>query len=295
LNPAAETPSAVPAATPQPQPRAGVISDAAYDALPAADRDRYARVRKGPQGGSEWMARDKLPPEPADPTKSTTTTTTDDGKPSVTADGKLRVGSMELDEGDIRKIMAESAMRESRKATMPADAAGYTLNLPADLKLPDGMTWKWATDHPVQGPLLAAAKEFAFANGIDQAGFSKMMGLFVAHQTHEAQVVNQAKAAELAKLGATATARVDSITQFVRGMTGDDKLAASVTSMLFTADQVRAWEKIIGRITNQGVASFRQDGRELNTGGKGPLSSMSDEQYNAMSASERFRVSRLGN
>jgi hypothetical protein len=57
--------------------------------------------------------------------------------------------------------------------------------------------------------------------------------------------------------------------------------------MLFTADQVRAWEKIIGRITNQGVMSFRQDGREVQTQGR-----VSEDEYNAMSQAERWNYSR---
>jgi hypothetical protein len=137
---------------------------------------------------------------------------------------------MELDEADIQKLMTESAARPQCRRMPPAMRSIF---LPT-FRCRRAWKWKWATDHPVQGPLLAAAKEFAFANGIDQAGFSKTLGLFVAHQVHETQVVNQAKATELAKLGATAAARVDAITQFVRGVTGDDKLAASVTTMLFT-------------------------------------------------------------
>jgi hypothetical protein len=130
------------------------------------------------------------------------------------------------------------------------------------------------------------------ANGLDQAGFSKMMALYAAVQVQETQTINSAK---LAKLGSTATARVDAITQFVRGMTGDDALAGSVTKMLFTADQVRAWEKIIARVTNGGAASFRQDGREPVQTGRGPLSSMPEAEYNALTAQEKFRISRMGN
>jgi hypothetical protein len=51
-------------------PPAGVISDAAYDRLPTdADRDRYSRVRAGPDGGSQWQERAALPSETAPPTE----------------------------------------------------------------------------------------------------------------------------------------------------------------------------------------------------------------------------------
>jgi hypothetical protein len=41
-------------------PRDAVISDAAYNQLPLDQRDRFARVRQGPQGGSEWRDRSTL-------------------------------------------------------------------------------------------------------------------------------------------------------------------------------------------------------------------------------------------
>jgi hypothetical protein len=200
---------------------------------------------------------------------------------------------MELSEADIQQIMTESAAREARKAAVPATAAEYSLDLPSDFQMPEGQLFKWATDHPVQGPLIGMAKEFAFANGLDQAAFSKMMGLYAASQVHEAQLISKAAAAEVAKLRTNAPARVDSVIRFIRGTVGDDKLAKSITQQLLTADQITGWEKIIAKTTTQGHASFTQHGREPSIPGNGPLSSMSDEQYNSMSASERFRLSRL--
>jgi hypothetical protein len=63
---------------------------------------------------------------------------------------------------------------------------------------------------------------------------------------------------------------------------------------MFSAKIVEGFEKIANKMTSQGAASFRQDGREPPPSGKGPLSSMSEEAYNSMSAAEKFRVSRLG-
>jgi hypothetical protein len=104
--PVAPAPPGAPAA-PAPSPaqsQPGVISDAAYDALPSsADRDRFVVKKAGDQGGSEWVERAKLPseaPDPAaklgDPAKPGSTP-----EPTVTADGKLRVGDCELPRDDI--------------------------------------------------------------------------------------------------------------------------------------------------------------------------------------------------
>jgi hypothetical protein len=63
---------------------------------------------------------------------------------------------------------------------------------------------------------------------------------------------------------------------------------------MFSAKIVEGLELLAKRFATQGHASFTQHGREPDTTGRGPLSSMSEEQYNATSAAERFRLSRLG-
>ena len=63
--------------------------------------------------------------------------------------GKLRIGELELSEADILQLMTETAAREARKATMPATAADYTLDLPADFKMPDGQSWKRSEERRV--------------------------------------------------------------------------------------------------------------------------------------------------
>jgi hypothetical protein len=71
-NPTSSGPLTTPAApAPQPaQPRAGVIEDRAFDALPENMKAGYARVKRaGEQGGAEWIERAKLPAEPADGTR----------------------------------------------------------------------------------------------------------------------------------------------------------------------------------------------------------------------------------
>jgi hypothetical protein len=274
--------------------RPGVIARNEYDRLPPDKQAAYAHVpREG--GGQDIVPRNSLPSEqPTATAASDTTTTAAPQKAVVTDDGKLRVGSMELSEADIQQIMTESAAREARKATMPATAADYRLDLPADFVMPEGQSFQFTPDHPVLGPIIGQAKELALSLGMDQAGFSKMMGLYAASQVHEAQLISKAAAAEVAKLGANVTARVTAVTQFIRGAVGDDKIAGAITRQLLTADQIVGWERIISKAATQGHASFTQHGRVPENPNRGPLSSMSDEQYNSMSASERFRLSRLG-
>jgi hypothetical protein len=292
-------------------PRSGVIPDNAYERLAEADREKYSRVRAGPDGGSEWRLREVVERESAGATSGTKqpdggtagdptaakpgdqSTAKPGAAATVTEDGRLKVGDLLLDAKDIQTIMTESAAREARKATVPATAADYKLDLPSDFVMPEGQSWQWQTDHPVLGPIIGQAKELAHSLGMDQAGFSKMMSLYAASQVHEAQLISKAAAAEAAKLGANVTARVTAVTQFIRGAVGDDKIAGAITRQLLTADQIVGWERIISKAATQGHASFTQHGRTPDTAGQGPLSRLSDADYEAMPASERFRVSRL--
>jgi hypothetical protein len=66
-----------------------------------------------------------------------------------------------------------------------------------------------------------------------------------------------------------------------------------MTSGLFSAKQVEAMEVIARKMGSQGAASFRQDGREPPSNGRGPLSSMSDTEYDAATAAEKFKISRM--
>jgi hypothetical protein len=288
--PAAPPPAAAPpAASPAHQgaaSRPGVISDVAFDRLDPTEQGKYARVRAGPDGGSVWQDRETLPTETVDdPTKATS----GDGKAVVTEDGKLRIGSMELDEADITGLMERHALEQGRKAAMPATAAEYSLDLPSDFVMPEGQTFKFSTDHPVLGPLIGQAKEFALAHGLDQGAFSKMMSLYAASQVHEAQLIAKAQAAEREKLGPMIATRVDAVTQFIRGTVGDDKISKGMTQRILTADDLVGWEKIIRKATSQGAASFRQDGREPggHQGGR-----VSEEAYAAMSPSEKWDYAR---
>jgi hypothetical protein len=259
----------------------------------SAPQQRWAADRAAAAKGDPWqsdpastvMVKDKdgnitfrprsdgSPGDPANP---------GDPAQAIAEGGKLRIGEMELDEKDIRQIMTEMSAREARKATMPAAAADFKLDLPPDFVMPEGVQWKWNVDDPVQGPLLNMAREFAHANNIDQAGFSKMISLYAAAQTHEMTLINKARAAEVAKLGATGPARIDAAVQFLRGNLGDE-LAKHLTVNLFTSGQIRAIEALQQRFTNQGGASYSGAHREPPQ----KAGTVSTEQYARMSYTER--------
>jgi hypothetical protein len=276
----AASPSA-PASPPgaPPAPRAGTISASDYHRLPPAEQDRFANLPDG-----QWIARSKLPSESGDGKQPDAQTATG----SVTDDGRLKIGELLLSDQDIRGLIERRALEEGRKATVPATAAEYSLDLPSDFVIPEGQNWKWSTDHPVLGPIIGQAKELAHSLGMDQAGFSKMMSLYAAVQINESQMIAKAAAAEREKLGPNIVHRVDAVSQFIRSTVGDDKIAKAITQQILTADAVIGWEKIIRKVSSQGAAQFSQAHREPG----GQTGRVSEEQWAGMSPREKWDYAR---
>jgi hypothetical protein len=275
-------PPASPPASTSPAPsRSGVIPDAHYDQLAdSAEQAKYARVKKpGDQGGSEWVARDSLSAEGTDPIKPAAS----DGKAaSVTEDGRLKVGDYELSSDDIAVLLQQKAANDLRATQIPADGA-YEAKLPESLKLPDGVEFRIDTADPALQDFRALAQKI----GLSQSEFSEFIGVYAAKTAASEAAFRNSMKAELDKLGSNATVRVTALQTFFRGHVGDD-LARAVCSGLFSAKQVEALEKIANKMTSQGAASFSQAHREP----AGPQGRVSEEQYAAMSPSERWDYAR---
>ncbi len=92
-----------------------------------------------------------------------------------------------------------------RAGEVPAEAAGYVVDLPAD--------------SPVKidpaDPLLAAARDVAKEHGFTQAQFAAMVGLRVKMEAGAIEASNAAAQAELGKLGDKAPERISTVTQFL--------------------------------------------------------------------------------
>jgi hypothetical protein len=254
-------------------PRPGVISDAAYDALDGAAREKFARVRQGPHGGSEWRERSTLPSE----------TGTDPAKPGTDPGTKYKFGSYEVTEAEFADLLKFKGENDLRRAAVPADPAGYKVEMPADTVMPAGMQWQFNEADPA----LAVARSWAFKNGLTQEQFSGLLGQYAQMEAgKEAQFRNTMKG-EIDKLGANGPMRVTALQTWLNGTIGAE-LTKSLTAGLFSERQVLALERLALKFASQGSASFRQDGREPG----GQAGRVSEAEYTAMSAGERLNYAR---
>jgi hypothetical protein len=255
------------------------ISDQAFDRLGPESQGAYMRVRT--ERGSEWVPRSDLAPSPAPKP----------GEPAPPApapaasvvDGKLRVGEYELSSDDIAALMATKAQADLRATQVPATAADYKPDLPADLKLPSGIEFKIDTADPSYRDLAA----FAHARGWDQEAFSTAIGIFASREAREAAAFAEAQRAEVQKLGANGTSRVTAVETWLRSMLGDE-LANSMRPMIVTSKIVEGFEKLASK--QFPAANFSQAHRTPEPS-PGP-GIASDAEYAAMSQADRWAYAR---
>lgn len=164
----------------------------------------------------------------------------------------------DLKERDGLKVRV--AAEDVRKATLPDAPKDYKASLPADFKMPDGVA-PFTFDE--SDPLLAQARDLAHAQGRTQDEFSQWVALYAADKIGADARIADARKAEIGKLGATATARVDNATQWLTGIDGtsDKRHAAALAEMMVAARHVEAIEYLITKTTSQGSAAFSQQHR----------------------------------
>jgi capsid assembly protein len=134
-------------------------------------------------------------------------------------------------------------------------AAGFRLNVDHG-----GIGFRFATEDPVLGPLIGEAKAFAHEAGLSQAQFERFMSLYAASQLQQQSFISNAAKAEQQKLGVNGPQRVDAVSVWLKAHLGDD-LAMPMLQTMATERQVRGWEKLIGKFSNQGGAGFSQQHR----------------------------------
>jgi hypothetical protein len=187
---------------------------------------------------------------------------------------------------DFSDLRAHKAADDLRRAAVPAKADEYKLALPQTFELPKGKDGKpVAYQFDEKDPRLAPARAFAHKVGLDQAGFSELLSIHAQYEIGEAQMIQSAKDAEIAKLGANGPARVDAVSRFMHARLGTDRGQALMDRMVLAGD-IEALEDLVKLYSTQGGAGMDQRHRET------PSKELSEEAYSAMPLSERLAHTR---
>ena len=179
------------------------------------------------------------------------------GSQPPAGDAEVTIGDIKIAPEKFREIMARQGAEDARKLTLPKDANGYELTLPADFKPPEGVKFEFNKDDPT----IARARQLALSRGLDQQTFSDFLSCYAAEKISDASKINTARNTEIGKLGSMAPQRIDAIRTFIHATCGSD-LGAAVEQMLCTSKQVEGFEKIINQFSRQGGTPFSQGHRE---------------------------------
>lgn len=187
----------------------------------------------------------------------------------------------------ITTLQTRVAADDVRRNSLPQAPEAYKGELPADFKMPDGITFKLDETNPAY----VEARKMAHEMGLDQAQFSKLLSAHAGALAQEQVTFKAARDAEIAKLGAAGPARVDAVTQWLTAMDGsaDKGDAKALASMMWTERSVVAFENLIKKFTNQGGARFNNSHRdgEQNLPGR-----KSAEEVAKMSPAQRLDYNR---
>lgn len=184
---------------------------------------------------------------------------------------------------DFGKHYAELATgakaEQERIAAYPQKLEDLKFELPADLKLPEGMKLDESN------PTFQAFRQFAFEKKLDPAVGSQLLGMYVKEQATNVEAINKRVGEEMQKLGANGAARISSLRTFLDSKVGPE-LSKSVMAGVFTADQVNGMEKLMLAMSNGGTAVAPGTAREA------PKNEISDEEYEAMSPRQKLEYAR---
>jgi hypothetical protein len=113
-----------------------------------------------------------------------------------------------------------------------------------------------------EDPAVGMYRQFALENEFSQDQFERGLDLVASLRVGEAYAINEAKKAEVRKLGAAATARVDAVTTWLSARAGEHAAPmVRILQMCPVAATIVAFESLIQKFTNQGAGTFSQSGR----------------------------------
>lgn len=169
-------------------------------------------------------------------------------------------GTFSDDAGDyFTQALARDAAAQAKQNLLPKSADEYAVKLPENFRVPEGVEYQFDDKNPALGQL----KAIAHKHGISQDAVSELLGVYAGAEIGGLMNVNQAKTAELAKLGPTASSRIENVQTWLRSVGGEDFAAlSSVLKIAPVAGTIVGLEKLMVRLSSQGVGTFTQSHRD---------------------------------
>jgi hypothetical protein len=185
------------------------------------------------------------------------------------------------------ELAAFKAGVEVKRSTLPSKADDYKAELPADFKVPDGITFAFNQNDPLLSQARSVMHDIDQGRISGQEAFGKLLALYAGGQVASQQQIANGRNAEIAKLGATGPTRIDALTTFFRAYLGE---AAGNRRMarVFTAQDVMDAEMEVSKITSQGGARFTGNGREP----PAPAGRLTSEQIAKLTPAQRLDYNR---
>jgi hypothetical protein len=181
----------------------------------------------------------------------------DQQQPPEAAQGeKVKIGKYEVSEAELAGMMDRQAQEDLKRATLPSAPEAYKAELPADLKLPGGVEYKFDQSNPS----LVAARNWAHAKGLFQDEFSQVLGIYASHEAQQNAVLAERSRQEVAKAGVNAPQRVDAVSKWIIGEMGEAD-SKPIRATIVTDAHLRFYEKMMQKVSSQGAASFSQSHR----------------------------------
>lgn len=226
------------------------------------------------------------PPAPPSPPSPEPAPAAAASKPDGLSDDFWDAAKGEVKFGDISQrlndLTAFKAEHDSRSAQIPEKPEDYSLELPQDFEMPDGVEFSLDADSPLATEARAMAHELKLTGG----EFGKLLQLYAKDKIHEHQQMQGLADKETEKLGPKAKERVDAVTAWLEARIGGDA-SKTLYSQMYTASQIEAWEKLMGQFRSAGMPGAGGSGSE--TGGPADLS---EEERQNMSFEQRVHRAR---
>jgi hypothetical protein len=209
--------------------------------------------------------------------------------PTPATPEKITIDGREYDRQEVHDAVAARAAEQSRELTRPQRAEDFKFGLSPNFQPPAGLDFKLDAEDPAVGMY----RQFALKNGFTQDQFTEGLDLVASLRVGEAHAVNKAKAAEVGKLGAAGTQRIDTVTTWLAAMTGDNGAdMVRVLQMCPVASTIVAFEQLMQRFQTQGAGAYTPTGRRVEAPTSGDIpgyATMTFEQKRAAQENLRRR------